>query len=55
LLDEIFETNNIVPEFLDTEEEIKEEQTMDHLEEDALEDEARAEQSVNTRLNNHGD
>lgn len=55
LLDEIFETNNIVPEFLDTEDEIKEEQTMDHLEEDALEDEARAEQSVNTRLNNHGD
>lgn len=55
LLDAIFQANDIVPEFLDTEDEIKEEESTTHLEEDALEEEARAVQSVNTRLNKHGD
>lgn len=55
LLDAILELHDIHPEFLDTDDEIKEEESTTHLEEDALEEEARAEQSVNTRLNNFGD
>ena len=55
LLEEIFEANDIQPEFLDTPEEIAAELEHTHDEEDALEEEARAEQSVNTRLNNFGD
>lgn len=55
LLDQIFKDHDIEPDLQDTEDEMKVEEEDNHLVDNALEEEARAEQSVNTRLNNFGD
>lgn len=55
LLDQILTMHEISPELLDVDDEVKTEASLDHLDIDALEEEARSEQSVNTRLNNFED
>ena len=55
LLDQIFKDHDIQPDFQDTVDEMKMEDDDSHLVDNALEEEARAEQSVNTRLNNFED
>lgn len=55
LLDQILEANGITPELIDEEGEQKTESSLDHLDIDALEEEERNCQSVDTRLNNFGD
>ena len=51
LLEQILNAEEIEFELMDTPEEAKREATLDHLDIDALEEETRAEQSINTRLN----
>ena len=55
LLDQILIVNDIEIEVIDSEDESKVEPSLDHLDIDALEEEARSEQSVNTRLNKFED
>lgn len=51
LLEQIFNSENIEYSLMDTPEEEKKPDTDDHFDIHALEEELRAEQSVNTRLN----
>ena len=55
LLEEILIANGMEIETVDDVDEVKIESSLDHFDVDALEEEARHEHSVNTRLNNFED